>query len=476
MRRKNRMARLLRALSGKTQEQTGEAIGVHPSLIARFEQDQIVPDEGHLERLARGADLTVSDVEEILRLAEDLCRSNRWRGQGSEALLGELKERLGDHISRSYRRLLTLPRSGLTPKPEDRRRARELCERLKSLPGDWQSGVIQVAEQYQSWALCEAACEESVNEATRQVESAASWARLAREIAERVRGPEAWRNRLLGYALAHEANILRVVGELKAADATFEEAKRLWHAGSDPEGLLDPGRLLDLEGPLRSAQRRFAEALFLLDQARLVSRCPGRTLITKGFTLEVMGEYERSIDTLLEAAPLVGSSDDHRLKNILHINLAVNLCHVGRYAEAAELVREAQPLTAELGDDITLVRLTWLRGCIAAGLGRSEEAQQLLTEAREGFAARDMSYDVALALLEEAVLLLDEGRTAEVKALALELAEVFESKGVHREALSALRLFREAAEREEATAELTGRLLRYLFRARYDEDLRFTTS
>jgi hypothetical protein len=84
-----------------------------------------------------------------------------------------------------------------------------------------------------------------------------------------------------------------------------------------------------------------------------------------------------------------------------------------------------------------------------------------------------MSYDVALALLEEAVLLLEEGRPAEVKALAGELAQVFEDKGVHREALAALRLFHEAAEHEEATAEMARRVLRFLFRARYDQGLRF---
>ncbi len=84
-----------------------------------------------------------------------------------------------------------------------------------------------------------------------------------------------------------------------------------------------------------------------------------------------------------------------------------------------------------------------------------------------------MSYDVALALLEEAVLLLEEGRLAEVKALARELAKVFESKGVHREALATLRVFQVAAEREEATAEQARRVLRFLFRARHDQGLRF---
>ena len=46
---------------------------------------------------------------------------------------------------------------------------------------------------------------------------------------------------------------------------------------------------------------------------------------------------------------------------------------------------------------------------------------------------------------------------------------------MHREALAALQLFQEAAERDEATAELARRVLGYLFRARYDQGLRFTT-
>ena len=87
-----------------------------------------------------------------------------------------------------------------------------------------------------------------------------------------------------------------------------------------------------------------------------------------------------------------------------------------------------------------------------------------------------MGYDEALALLEEAVLLLEGGQTAEVKGLARDLTRVFKSKGVHREALAALRLFHQAALREDATVDLARRLLRYLFRARYDQGLRFTVS
>ena len=83
---------------------------------------------------------------------------------------------------------------------------------------------------------------------------------------------------------------------------------------------------------------------------------------------------------------------------------------------------------------------------------------------------------MALADLEIAILWLAGNRTAEVQAMARELVAVFEAKGVHREALAALRLFQEAADCEEATAELARQVLRYLFRARYDEGLRFNGS
>jgi tetratricopeptide (TPR) repeat protein len=288
-----------------------------------------------------------------------------------------------------------------------------------------------------------------------------------------VPGPEGWRSRICGYAEGHGANILRVSGELKASEAAFEEAKQLWKAGTDPLGVLDPGRLLDLEASLRKDQRRIDEALALLEEAVSVGHCPERALIKKGITLEKEGKYERAIDALLRAASMVERHSDPRQWNIVHFNLAVSYSHIGRYHEAEELVEEIRPVATEMGDEIALVRMTWLSGRIAAGRGRHWEARRLLEDARRKFAAEKMSYDVALALLEEAALLLDEDRTAEVKILAQGLTEVFESKGVHREALAALRLFQEAAEREAATAELARRVLRFLFRARHDQGLRY---
>lgn len=350
--------------------------------------------------------------------------------------------------------------------------ARALWLEIRDMPMDQRTAAVKQG-RYRSWALVELLCEESVVEASRDLERAAGLARLAVQVAESLQGPEAWRSRVLGYARAHVANVLRVRGRLKDADLVLAEACRLWNAGSDLLGVLDPGRLLNLKGALRRDQRRFEEALACLDGAVLVGRSPELALIQKGFTLEVMEEYGRAAEALLEAAALVEEKRDTRLRNILRMNLAVNLTHAGRFEEAAKMVRLVREVAVEMGDTLGVLRTTWAQGRIEAGLGRIEHALALLEQARREFENRDMAYDVALALLEMSALLLEQGRTAEVRVLATGLVRVFASEEVHQEAQAALTLFLEAVEQETATADLARRLLRFLFKAQYDSRLRF---
>lgn len=120
----------------------------------------------------------------------------------------------------------------------------------------------------------------------------------------------------------------------------MELAKQLWATGSDPAGLLDPGRLLDLDASLCRDERRFEDALARLDEAAAVGRNRGRILVKKGFTLEVMGDYECAIQTLLEAEPHLDRTTDPRLWYKQRANLATNYSHIGRFEEALELIRQ----------------------------------------------------------------------------------------------------------------------------------------
>jgi hypothetical protein len=60
-----------------------------------------------------------------------------------------------------------------------------------------------------------------------------------------------------------------------------------------------------------------------------------------------------------------------------------------------------------------------------------------------------------------------------VRILGKQMASIFTTQGVRREALAALLIFCDAAKREAATVELTRRVIRFLYRSQHDPDLKF---
>jgi tetratricopeptide (TPR) repeat protein len=261
---------------------------------------------------------------------------------------------------------------------------------------------------------------------------------------------------------------------LPEADAEVQRAKGLWEAGEagDPEKLLDEARVLGLEASLRRDQRRLPEALDCLDRALAADRGGLRAhlLINRAKTLEELDDYEEAVATLRKALPLVDAERDPRLYWNLCFNLSENLFQVGRYEEVPSLLEEVQKLALRVGNGLGLVHLGWLRGRLAAGLGHHAEAEAAFEQVRQEFLARDIPFDTGLITLELAALFQEQGRTAEVKKLARELAPVFQEQRVPREALATLILFREAVEQETLTVEMARRLLEDLRRARRRND------
>ena len=466
----------------RSQKQIGAASGIPPKRISQLLHSGEIEDDAFARLLAATsgkpaeAAIVTACLEALAGLEEDQGLSAAERAEVELGVL-ESVHLVRQVLTESVLRSRDAPARDRYPEAADREPARwhaaMLFQLLQDLDDDERSSVVRVAREYQSWALVERLCDESEALAAHDPGRAAALARLARETARRVRGPKEWVRRVRAFAAAHAATALAATGRLTAADTLFERAQRLWRAGADPDGVLDPGRLFDLEASLCRARRRFKAALSLLEEAREVSRSPGRLLIKMGSTLEILGEPEQAVEALLEAEAQADVRADPRLHDTLHGTLALSLTHVGRFAEAAERAQRVREAATEVGDESGLLRATWLDGRIAAGLGETAEALSLLEQARRGFAARRMGYDVALALLEEAALLLAEGRTAQVRGLTRGLAVAFADEEVHLEALTALRLFLEAADREAATADFARRVLRYLFRARHDPGLRF---
>lgn len=481
-----RILNFIARFKGFTQKQVGALLGKSSAyyLLSKPRRGP-VDEEVFKETLAvlqarpAHAALTAGWIESMDSLEREDGLSPEERDEIELALFREAQERRALYLELA-RRLRDLPPLDGYPEPGHleplRFFARQQLALLKELKTEEERlAVIRECREYQHWALMEAAAEESPEAASRDLEESASWARLAVEIAERVRGPEEWLLRVRAYAGLFGPNTLRVAGELELADAALEEVKPLWHAGSDPDEVLDPGRLPDIEASLRRDQRRPDEALDRLAEALPISRRPARVLIKKAFTLEVMGEYRQAAEALRQAEPLVDRHADPRLYYIVRYNRALNSYRCEAYQEAGALLQGVRELVKARGDENEIPRVNWLQGCIAAGLGSHRDARALLELAVRQFRRRKLWYDVALALLELAALLLREGDKAAVKELCPKLVEVFASRKVHVEALAALQLFQEAAESSTADEELARRVLQFLHRARHDQRLRFTS-
>src|SRR5437762_2461395 len=128
MRREHTLARLFRALSGQTQEELAEEIGVSRSHIAQIELGDVVPSPEHLRGMAESAGSTVADGEKMLRFHETRrSPRQRWgRGRNAEELFDEMAEEVRSDAGMVYERILTLPLPDSVPKPEDREAAEEL--------------------------------------------------------------------------------------------------------------------------------------------------------------------------------------------------------------------------------------------------------------------------------------------------------------------------------------------------------------
>jgi tetratricopeptide (TPR) repeat protein len=394
--------------------------------------------------------------------------------------------------------LLDLHRTGALPPlfgPLDvslarsRAEAPRLWKILARHPHERRLALTRATRRFASWGLCELLCKESRKAAVDEPARSAELAELAVLVADSLEDGSpfetSWIYQLRAFSWAHLGNARRVCGDLRGADEAFSMSDPWWEAGDEATGdALGYGPdILALKAPLRSDQRRFPEALTLLDRAlagylqgdpeHRDQHLAGRVLVKKAYVLTQMREPEQSILSLREAEELVDPDRDPRLFLCLRHNLLDNLASAGRFAEARELLPEVEALCRSAGSRLDEVRLRWVAGRIAAGLGDRSGARRSFGDARREFAARGMAYDAALVSLELAVLLIEQGETAEVRELAEEMAEIFRARDVHRETLAALAVFQAAAALDAASADLARDLAAYLTRARLEPGLRF---
>ena len=366
--------------------------------------------------------------------------------------------------------------------PRERADALKLYEELMQHPVLRQHLLVANSLRFRSPALCELLIDRS-HEAGFQVPGRAlDLARLATDVAEvlseELCGGSEVRNSLRARAWAQLGNALRIQGDLAESERAFQLLQP-WIERGEVDAL-STARVLDLQASLRREQGDFDAAVRLLD--RVISiyedlgqwHLLGRVLKQKSMIYGEAGELEEEMALLRRALDLLDPDEEPRTFLAARHNLIWSLNDAGRSREAYALLFHTRPLYLKTGDRLNLLRLRWLEGRVARGLGRMGQAEVAFREVREAFLELNLDYEAAMASLDLASIYILQSRTAEIHCLAEETLELFQVRKISGEAMRALAVFCAAARMENAGIGLVQEVSDFLKRARNNPDLHFT--
>jgi hypothetical protein len=305
------------------------------------------------------------------------------------------------------------------------------------------------------------------------------FADLALEVIEQLESAGSTRvavNDLRALRWSYLGNVRRIQSDFRCAEDAFTLAESFLDLGSsDP---LLRAELFDLKSSLRRDQGRLDEARGLLGRAANIYRRTGddhrvgRVMIKKAIIANQAGDPERAIVLMQVAAGLIDLGREPRLRSMVLNGLVEYQWRAGRPAEARATAVEARAAVLESGTHVDSLRLSWIEGQLAVGMGHGEEAERLFTEVRSGFIEEGIGYDAALVSLDLAHLYLSQGRHAETRRLAVEMVPIFQSRDIHREALAALLVFYRAVELETVTTAMVEEVAACVKRSRPSQALR----
>ncbi|HEV7785792.1 MAG TPA: hypothetical protein VGQ28_10685 [Thermoanaerobaculia bacterium] len=353
------------------------------------------------------------------------------------------------------------------------REAPELLHLLGKGPHAERMRRADEVEELHTWGVCRLLLEKVREQVFSDPSAAVETAHLAVRLAEHLGEPyhPDWVLELRGLALARLGNARRVLGELQAADDAFLLAEECL-AGSGADDPRIAAEVLSLKGSLRLDQRRLEEAQDLVEKSLDLFRKAedpvgvAKGLLQKSKLLNQRGDVDQAITVLQEAASEIDPAREPVLLARARQNLLFSLSLAGRYEEASRLLDELREPLRVLAEPLDGLRLHWTEANIAQGLGRLGEAEEGYRKVRRELLDFGSGLDVALVSLDLATLLLEQGRTEELKSLAAEVLVVFESREFHCEAAAALLLFQKACAEERITGELIRQIAAELRRER----------
>lgn len=362
----------------------------------------------------------------------------------------------------------------------ERERAFVLFKEIEQHPQPRRQTIVRNSRRFWLWGFAELLLAKSRNGVFDDPAVALDLAELAVDVTQRVEvshhGPALLAD-LRAQAFKALGNARRAVSDLRGAEEALLQAQEILASGSG-----DPLEFAQLDycwGALRNLQRRFGEAIAHYDRAFAVYDRLGdtheaaRVLVGKAITVAKTDPHE-SIRLQRLALPLIDGEREPRLLLAAMHNFAIDLVDTGHPEEALRMLDDLRPTYERMGERIVLMRLRWIEAQAAMAMGNSALAEQAYLEIIGVCEKRELHYDRALASLELATLYAEQGRTAEIKKLALEMIPIFQALEIQRETTAALMLFRQAAETEAATLALIQHVAAFVKRAQHDPAASFS--
>jgi len=346
--------------------------------------------------------------------------------------------------------------------------------RLRRLPPERrEERILRANKRFRTRALAELLLEASRDAVRTDPAEAESLASLVPVVLRETPGAldRPWARALALRGHAHQANAIRVSGDLPEAERRFR-ALRARAAALPPLDPATAAELASLEASLRLGQRRHAEAEELLDRALLLFRHAGDEVgvgkvgVKRGMLLRAEGRLAAAVDELRDAMLRLDPLEHSQL-HLSAVNSALGcLCDLERFTEAERFLADRLDDYEASESPYAGAFVRAHQGRIALGMGRHAEAVEQLAASRDGFLELGRTYDAALATLDLACAHLAAGDRAALRRLAASLIPAFRSRAVSRETLAALGLVARAISEDRFTAAAAAELRRRLHAAR----------
>jgi tetratricopeptide (TPR) repeat protein len=298
-------------------------------------------------------------------------------------------------------------------------------------------------------------------------EGMAEFAKAAKLVADRIH-PRRYGRRILADLRARVwailGNAYRVADKLSAAEAALGQAARSARRGTGSRAL--SALIEEVAAILYSDLRRFPESMAMLDRTiayysrRRDVQQIGRALISRGLITGYASEPELAVVFLTRGLRLIGPLGGGSALHLPAVHaLALNLVEAG-HCTVARVFLEKNERFYRRGGRLSKLRLHWLKGKIAHGLGELGRAEADFHVARLGFKRVRQNYDAALVSLDLALLYTKQGKRIATLHVVDEMIGTFRSLGIAREAIASLLLLRRSCDDGGAAPEVLAAQIR----------------